>query len=170
MARPSSRANGTPTACADIGSDQTTQYYGCCDGHTVYWCDDQNGSWELHSVDCQSNGMNCDYVDSYDSMYCAAEPVDPGPGPGVGPGPSCPNLPPLQCSGADCDDLVPFDPDYGDGYIDYPENGETWTNQYRSYIRRDLMMLIKYATAKGGMQGGELDDGQRGAARIDRHE
>jgi hypothetical protein len=61
----------------------------------------------------------------------------------------CPDLPPVECSGtaAYCGELVPFDPDYGPGYIDYPENGETWNNQYRSYLRRDLMMLIKYACA-----------------------
>ncbi|PKN43986.1 MAG: hypothetical protein CVU63_11570 [Deltaproteobacteria bacterium HGW-Deltaproteobacteria-20] len=92
--------------------------------------------------------MLCDYVDSYQSMFCEAEPVDPGPGPGAGPGPTCSNLPPLQCTGTNCSQLVPFDPDNGVGYVDYPVNGETWSNQYRSYIRRDLMMLIKYATAK----------------------
>jgi hypothetical protein len=64
----------------------------------------------------------------------------------------------VQCTGtaAFCGELVPFDPDNNPaatdynaalGYIDYPANGETWTNQYRSFIRRDLMMLIKYATA-----------------------
>jgi len=61
----------------------------------------------------------------------------------------CPDLPELECTGgeAHCGELVPFDPDYGPGYIDYPENGETWDNQYRSFIRRDTMMMIKYACA-----------------------
>jgi hypothetical protein len=45
-------------------------------------------------------------------------------------------------------ELLPFDPDFGPGYIDYPKNGETWENQYRSYARRDLIQLVKYATAK----------------------
>jgi len=61
----------------------------------------------------------------------------------------CPDLPELECTGGEavCGELVPFDPDYGPGYIDYPENGETWSNQYRSFLRRDTRMLIKYATA-----------------------
>jgi hypothetical protein len=70
--------------------------------------------------------------------------IDPGPGP------ECADLPQLLCTGSaeNCSELVPFDPDYGVGYIDYPVNGETWDNQYRSYIRRDLMQLVDYATAK----------------------
>jgi hypothetical protein len=83
---------------------------------------------------------------------------DPGQGPGPGPGPLCPNLPPVQCAGSNtfCSEIVPFDPDNDPtdpthdpslGYVDYPVNGETQTNQYRSFLRRDLMMLIKYATA-----------------------
>jgi hypothetical protein len=82
--------------------------------------------------------------------------VDVGDGPGVNTDfpldqldQLCPDLPPLECTGsaAWCGELVPFDPDYGPGYVDYPENGETWDNQYRSWIRRDNMMMIKYACA-----------------------
>ena len=70
--------------------------------------------------------------------------------PGDAPEPQCENLPSLYCIGDSeyCSELVQFDPPEGEGYIDYPMNGETWGDQYRSYIRRDLMMLIKYATAK----------------------
>jgi len=62
----------------------------------------------------------------------------------------CPNLPPLYVTGdgEECVELLPFDPDYGTGYIDYPVNGETWPNQYRSYARRDLIQVVKYAAAK----------------------
>jgi hypothetical protein len=56
-------------------------------------------------------------------------------------------LPPRDCTGTDCGDLVPFEPVLGVGYDNYPINGETTTNQYRSYCRRDLMMLVKYAAA-----------------------
>lgn len=61
----------------------------------------------------------------------------------------CPGLPSLQCTGdaSYCGQLVAFEPDYGTGYVDYPENGETWTNQYRSFVRRDVMMMVKYAAA-----------------------
>lgn len=70
--------------------------------------------------------------------------------PGDAPGPACDNLPPLHCIGDSeyCSELVQFDPRVGDGYIDFPVNGETWDNQYRSFVRRDLMMLISYASAK----------------------
>ncbi len=82
---------------------------------------------------------------------------DPGEGPGPGPGPTC-TLPELECSGTatDCGELVPFLPDNNPaeadydpslGYIEYPENGETWTNQYRSFLRRDVMLAIQYAAA-----------------------
>jgi hypothetical protein len=70
--------------------------------------------------------------------------IDPGPGP------ACDSLPPLYCTGSAeyCSELVSFDPTITAAYADYPINGETWDNQYRSYLRRDLMQLISYATAK----------------------
>jgi hypothetical protein len=59
------------------------------------------------------------------------------------------DLPPRDCSGTAtyCGELVPFEPVKGIGYDNYPLNGETTTNQYRSFCRRDLMMLVKYAAA-----------------------
>jgi len=45
-------------------------------------------------------------------------------------------------------ELLPFDPDTDQGYIDYPVNGETWEDQYRSYARRDLIQIVQYAAAK----------------------
>lgn len=189
---------GMPLACEDIGPDQATQLYGCCYGETVYWCDDEGGTWGLHDYACAQFGQTCGYSTDYDSMYCL-DPgctadscpqgevcengkcvkapctanscpsgqacinkecwADPGASPGKGPGPVCSNLPPITCTGTDayCSELVPFDPDNqpdfegnfvaGSTYVDYPVNGESWGNQYRSFIRRDLMMLIKYATA-----------------------
>jgi hypothetical protein len=70
-------------------------------------------------------------------------------GPGAGPGPTCNNLPQKDCTGGAsyCGQLLPFEPAEGTGYVNYPLNGETWTNQYRSYARRDLQMLIQWATA-----------------------
>jgi hypothetical protein len=84
--------------------------------------------------------------------------LDPGVGPGTGPGPTCANLPPLYCtdSATVCAELIQFDPPNNPadgaydpllGYVDYPENGETWTNQYRSWLRRDVVMAIQYAAA-----------------------
>jgi len=43
---------------------------------------------------------------------------------------------------------VVFNPRTTAHYDDYPINGETAANQYRSYLRRDLMMLIDYASAR----------------------
>jgi hypothetical protein len=73
-----------------------------------------------------------------------------GGGPdGAKPGPASCNLPPRDCTGDEktCGALIPFQPVTGPGYDNYPLNGETAQNQYRSFARRDLVMLVKYATA-----------------------
>jgi hypothetical protein len=64
--------------------------------------------------------------------------------------PACENLPPLICEDPQggCAELVLFEPIVGEGYLNYPVNGETFNNQYRSYLRQDLMMIVKYASAK----------------------
>lgn len=75
---------------------------------------------------------------------------DSGSSPGPGPGPDCTGkLPQRDCTGtlSYCGELLPFEPDLGPGYEDYPINGETQSNQYRSYLRRDTQMLVKYASA-----------------------
>jgi hypothetical protein len=157
-----------PTKCADVGPSQQSQYYGCCLNNTAYWCEDDNGIWTFKSQSCDSSGMTCGYDAQYQALFCVDKPCTPGscgaglecvngkcvanvgPGPGTGPGPSCPSLPPLECSGGAsyCGQLTTFDPRQGTGYDDYPINGETAANQYRSYLRRDLVMLVKYAAAK----------------------
>ena len=48
-------------------------------------------------------------------------------------------VPPRDCK-TNCGRLVPFEPVMGPGY-------ETTHSQYRSYLRRDLMMLVKHAAA-----------------------
>ena len=85
-------------------------------------------------------GMRCDA----NSGACVTDVGVPPPGPV----PSC-NVPSWRCTGtaAQCAQLVPFMPEQGPGYWNYPLNGETTANQYRSYIRRDVMMLVKYAAA-----------------------
>jgi hypothetical protein len=66
-----------------------------------------------------------------------------------GPVPDCSSIPTWECNGNEsyCGQIVPFEPDLGDGYWDYPINGETSSNEYRSYSRRDVMLLVKYAAA-----------------------
>ena len=83
------------------------------------------------------------------SGQCVPEVVT-GNGPGPGPGPTCNNLPQRDCTGTSsyCGELVTMDPRTTAHYDDYPINGETVSNQYRSYLRRDLAMLLDYATAK----------------------
>ena len=44
--------------------------------------------------------------------------------------------------------MVLFEPSEGVGYVDYPSYPETAEDQLYSYIRRDLMRVVKYATAK----------------------
>jgi hypothetical protein len=64
--------------------------------------------------------------------------------------PTCSNLPSYDC-GEDniaCSEVVFFEPISGPGYINYPVNDETWDDQYRSYLRRDLQLLIQYASAR----------------------
>ncbi|MFH1808136.1 MAG: hypothetical protein ABIJ09_05290 [Pseudomonadota bacterium] len=82
--------------------------------------------------------------------------VDVGQGPGTNTrfplgtlGSTCPQLPPLQCTAgaAACNAIEFFAPVLGPGYDNYPLNGETASNQYRSYLRHDAQMMIKYAAA-----------------------
>ena len=63
---------------------------------------------------------------------------------------SCsPAVPSFNCTGgeANCGGVVAFTPVEGDGYSNYPLNGETTANQYRSFARRDVLSLVKYAAA-----------------------
>ncbi len=84
-------------------------------------------------------------------------PTNPGPAPGV----PCDDLPPLSCTGGTeyCTELIPFEPDEGPGYWDYPIPGETAEDQSYSYLRRDAVMLIKYAAAKVACKTADWDYG-----------
>lgn len=84
------------------------------------------------------------------TWYVAKEMLVP-PSPGQAPGPMCDDLPPLMCDPAgfdNCYEWIPFEPVVGPGYYNYPVPGETWEDQRYSYARRDLIYLVKYATAK----------------------
>ncbi len=65
-------------------------------------------------------------------------------------------LPPRDCaeSPARCGELVWFAPSRGPGYEDIPLDDEAALPDSSSYVRRDLMMLIKYAAAKVAAQTG----------------
>jgi hypothetical protein len=102
-------------------------------------------------------GQTCDGATG--SCYVA---VDGEPPPG--PGPDCPDLPARDCDGNDafCGELVQYDPHTGVGYDDYPINGESSTHQYRSWARRDLVMLLKWATAFVACKAGGWSTGTGG--------
>ena len=89
--------------------------------------------------------------------------------PPPGPVPTCTvgsgGIPDWRCTSG-CSDLVAFEPDMGPGYWDYPINGETESNEYRSYIRRDVMMLVKYATAMVDCQAAGWSFGNGGALGL----
>ena len=73
----------------------------------------------------------------------AASPDSPSTGPDNG-------LPPLYCAedAVHCSALLPFEPVSGPGFFDYLVKDETWDNQYRSHLRRDLRQVVQYAAAK----------------------
>lgn len=90
---------------------------------------------------------------------------DVGAGPGPGPGPTCSSLPTRDCTSG-CSTLVSFNPRTTAHYDDYPINGETATNQYRSYLRQDLKMLVDYATAKTYCKSAMWTAGNGGALGL----
>ena len=57
-------------------------------------------------------------------------------------------VPSWSCSGNYCGELGIFEPRLGNHYWDYPLNGETNSDQYRSFIRGDVQNAVRYATAK----------------------
>src|SRR5262245_49030203 len=64
--------------------------------------------------------------------------------------PDCGHLPPRDCDDgpARCAELVQFEPALGLGYFDDPIADEISAERSTSYARRDLVMLVKDATAK----------------------
>jgi hypothetical protein len=73
-------------------------------------------------------------------------PRRPRPSLGHGPGPTC-DLPPRVCSGVDCELLVEM-PLFGPGYVDVQLDSEQTPETSTSYLRREVMMLVRYAAAK----------------------
>jgi hypothetical protein len=126
--------------CWGLEGTATSLCWPDCDAHACAGACDDDGSC------VPAAGMDCDAACA---SFCSAPSAPPGDDP-ADPGAACPDLPPLLCQGgeAHCGQLVPFEPALGPGYENYPIHGETWANQYRSFIRRDLRTLIQYATAK----------------------
>lgn len=74
--------------------------------------------------------------------------------------PTCSDLQPSFCVGTNeyCNQLIAFEPRSNGQYNDYPINGETADNQYRSYLQREVVEAIKYAVAKTQCISGEFPD------------
>jgi hypothetical protein len=141
----------TCTQKSDCGSAYACHTAGACvPGCGATSCDAGevcNASTQLcDPAPCTAGSCPSGLVCDTGSGKCVLE---PGNGPGPGPGPDCTALPTRDCVGtsAYCGELSAFEPKYGTGYEDYPINGETASNQYRSYARRDMQMLVKYASA-----------------------
>lgn len=102
----------------------------------------------VDAVDASTDAASADAATSNDG---GAVCVDPQAGPDQAPAtlPAC-SLPAASCTGtsAYCAELVRFVPTTTAAYDDFPYGGETPSNQYRSFVRRDLAMAIQYATAK----------------------
>lgn len=155
-------------------SSDCNQGYVCPDfGACVPACksDDDCGEDEVCGEDGQCVEKPCTPTSCGTGMKCENGKCVPdiSGGPGPGPGPDCPNLPPKDCTGGEnyCGEIILFEPLQGPGYDNYPINGECYPcpqgkgcngygmctstgklpEQYRSYARRDLVMLVKWATA-----------------------
>jgi len=159
--------------CLDQGYIPENAVTGChegdgCEGNATCFYTNSAGTESVCIDNCSPcKPGTCAAGEVCDGGLCVPEPCTPGscedgdvcydgtciPDFGDGPGPDtvgdCPNLPTLFCDKTteDCAELIQFDPTVGDGYNDYPENGETASNQYRSWLRRDTVYLIKYAAA-----------------------
>ena len=57
------------------------------------------------------------------------------------------------------DSLVAFEPRLGDGYDDYPINGETVADQYRSFLRQSGVLMISYAAARVAAEAADWSGG-----------
>ncbi len=121
--------------CAEHADCRDDEGYGC-----VAWNGDKV-CWPRCSATGCPDGYACN------GNTCVPAPTTPEAPPSTGN--VCDSLPPKHCEGSAswCGELLPFEPDEGPGYVDYPLNGESWNHQYRSYARRDLIMLVKWAAA-----------------------
>ncbi len=73
----------------------------------------------------------------------------------------CDHIPSPRCAGsaAHCGELALFDPAIGPGYVDVPIALETWDDQYRSYLRRDVAAIIRHAAVKTACLSRDWEDG-----------
>jgi len=145
------------TVCLAVcnGSDDCRAGYACQEpGVCLTGCEDDDAC-EGDQV-CNDEGLCADPPCTPDSCpegtICAPSglcTLDLGEAPG-GAVPNCDDVHSWECEGGEaaCGRLSQFLPERGPGYWNYPLNGETPADQYRSFCRRDLQDLVKYASAK----------------------
>ncbi len=143
-----------------------------CAAHTCSGTCDSDGSCSPGSASdcdptcgtaCSCTATSCGAGKTCVNGECVPE---AGAGPGPGPGPACTSLPARDCTGTTCGQLVSFNPRTNTAWDDYPINGETAANQYRSHLRRDLMMLVSYATSKTACKSAAWTAGNGGALGL----
>lgn len=95
---------------------------------------------------CVTDGCGPDAVCNDATGLCDA---DVAKRPSAAPIPACDDVPARDCTAgtAACATLSAFDPKLGLGYEDYPLNGETASNQWRSFARADLQQIVKWSAA-----------------------
>jgi len=139
--------------CASYGCD------GACDGDGSCVPDESSSCDASCSEHCTGDEPPPPPVDG-GTIDLGTPPAGPPPSCAIGAG----TIPDWRCTGgaAHCAELVAFEPVMGPGYWNYPLNGETESNQYRSYVRRDVMMLVKYAAAMVDCQSQDWTFGNGG--------
>jgi hypothetical protein len=142
--------------CAKYTCEGKCASDGTCEPTAETDCDPACGSA------CSCTDTSCGAGNRCVNGECVPDVSNP---PGAGPGPTCSSLPTRDCT-TGCSTLVTFNPRTTAWYDDYPINGETATNQYRSYLRRDLMMLVSYATAKTQCKSAAWTVGNGGALGL----
>lgn len=113
---------------------------------------------------CSCTATSCGAGNSCVAGECVPDTTGDGPGPG--PGPTCANLPARDCTGTTCGSMVSFNPRTTAAWDDYAINGETATNQYRSFLRKELMMLVSYATSRTACKAAGWTPGNGGALGL----
>jgi hypothetical protein len=127
------------STCVAFGDGTTTCLSKCADAcREGYVCGDAGACIPACDDTSCGEGFTCD------AGRCVASDGAPFAEPTA----VC-EMPERDCTlgNAECGKLVPFEPVQGVGYDNYPINGETATNQYRSFARVDTMMLVKWAAA-----------------------
>src|SRR5687768_10297236 len=162
----------TGSRCWALDGVQGALCWPDCASHTCAGTCDSDGSCAPGNDDdcnptcgtaCSCTATSCGAGKQCVNGECVPEATG---GPGAGPGPTCSSLPLRDCAGADCGTLVSFNPRTNTAWDDYPINGETSTNQYRSFLRKDLMMLVSYATSKTACKSAAWTAGNGGALGL----